>query len=191
MNKADLVQTFMELRPASTFLSIKKYKNSYGEVSNFGIVLHASYENVLFKTLSMVSMFKPESKVEEKAKLEIVKSLTSSLSSLKKDKKEKDSDVYTHFKNADGNLIKGIKYHKKNDELYVYGLEVSKEVVTPVDYKKVKSKALTKAKNRILAKTPLARWRQFKLNAEKFEQINVEGISIIPETELVLVKVDE
>lgn len=190
MKKSDIFKTFMELRPNSTFISISEYKNNRNEISNFGIVFHASYQNVLFKSLSIVSMFVPKNKTEEEAKFAIVKSLTKRLMKLSKPIEEKEKDVYKHFKDADGKIISGIKFHKENKELHISGLEVKKEIISVGDLKKVKSKPLTKAKNKILALTPLSKWRQFKLEPNKFKEIKVEGFSILPEADINSVKVD-
>lgn len=174
----NLVKTFANLRPSSTFLSIKEYQNNDGEVSNFGLVFHVSYLTLLNKSLAIAEKFNPSNELESQAKLEILQSLKNSIDKVKTTPIEEVDDAYHHFADDAGNFVKGVKLHKNTGELHLYGYQIHKEVLIPGVYKKVNSKPLTLAKRAIEKQLPVKKWRQFKLTPEKFREIKVEGIVI-------------
>ncbi len=173
-----LVSVFAELRPSSTFLGIKGYRNNHGEVSNFGIIFHVSYERILQKSLVIAEAFKTTNDLEVQAKVEVIQSFKNSIERFAAEPIEQREDAFVHFQDADGRFIKGVKSHKQTNELYLYGYLHHKEVVVPGTYKVVKNKELTVAKKRITSLTPADKWRQFSLSPNRFEDINVQGLNL-------------
>ena len=59
------------------------------------------------------------------------------------------------------------------------GLVVHKRVLIPGNYKEVKSRPLTMAKNKLKRDLPVSKFRQFKITSEQVEEINVEHLSLL------------
>lgn len=181
MDNDHFVAELSKIRPSSTFLSLNGYKNSQGEVADYGIVFHVSYQSLLERSVVELGAYIPENDVEAQAKEELLKSYETSLEKLKTKAQEELEDAYTHFKDDSGNYIKGVKLHKESGTLHLYGLVNSKKVLVPGTYKEVKSKDLTVAKNKISKSLPISRWRQFKISSNQVKSVKVEKLELTVE----------
>jgi hypothetical protein len=81
-------------------------------------------------------------------------------------KEKVKNDNFIHITN-------GLKYHTENNELYVYGMQVYKTVLSEGEYKEKNSKPLTIAKNVIRKNLKTSKYRQYKIS--KAEQFKIKG----------------
>jgi len=95
---------------------------------------------------------------------------------------------YTHSAERRGDEVgtyetfgDGIKVHLETGDLHLQGLEVSRHVTSPGEYKVVKSAAKTLAKNELRHLLPLSKWRQLVLRRGKFQEITIRGRRFGPE----------
>lgn len=179
MNVAQFVSELGKLRPSSTFLSIKGYRNQYGEVANYNIAFHINYKNALERSLIQLESYVPEDDLEDEAREKILNSLKKSLDNSNNSEDKKDS-AYLHFSDDKGNLIKGVKLHIDTNTLHLYGFVVHKKVIMPGIYPKVNQKPLTKVSNNLRSKLPVGKFRQFRIHPSQVESISVENLSLLP-----------
>jgi hypothetical protein len=74
-------------------------------------------------------------------------------------------------------ISNGLKLHNETNELYVYGMQIHKTVLEEGEYKEVKSKPITVAKNLIRKKLRTSKYRQYKIG--KAEQFKISGDTIV------------
>lgn len=168
------LQELSKIGSGATFLTVSEYTNSVGEVADYSITFHVSYQSLLLRSLVQLESYVPENELELKAKQELAKSYQASLDKMNSTEMEQLEEHYTHFKDSNGNYIKGVKLHNASNALHIYGVVVHKRVITPGTYKKVESKPLTLAKNKISNMLPISKWRQFKITPEQVKSINVQ-----------------
>lgn len=180
MDKRAFVAEIAKLRPSSTFLFLHKYRNAEGEISDYNIIFHMSYENALKKSLLIVEQFEPADALQEKAKTEIINSFSQSLLNLETVPIEEIEDAYNHYQDDEGKYIKGVKLHRDSDTLHLYGLLHSKKVIVPGTYKEVNSRPLTIEKKKIQKLCPVSKFRQFRVHPSQLERIAVEKMSLLP-----------
>ena len=165
------------------FLTVRDYRNEYGEVSHFNIVFHADYLSAVERSLDILKQYKPKLKDctgftiwdLEQAKKDLLRSLKTSS---KKEHTHVDDEVYDAVSNKTGDVIPGIKLHSKQDVLHLEGLRIQKRIITRGIYPTVTSKQLTLAKDFLREQLPVGQWRQFKLLPGKFSAISVGSMSI-------------
>lgn len=75
----------------------------------------------------------------------------------------------------------GIKIHLETGDLHLQGMEVSRYITSPGEYKAVRSAAKTLAKNELRHRLPLSSWRQLVLRRGKFKEITIRGRRFGPE----------
>lgn len=180
MNKSDFITTLGKLRPASTFLAIKGYRSGSSTVADYSVAFHFSYENALKKSIATIAAMDLKEPLELQARFELLDSFAKSLANMASTPVEEIDDAYTRFFDDDGNYIKGVKLHTATDTLHLYGLVVHKHVLMPGNYKKVNSRPLTIAKDKMRALTTVGKFRQFKITPDQVDSISVENISLLP-----------
>lgn len=186
MDNESFVSELSKLRTGSTFLNLHKYCNGAGEVADYNIIFHISYENALKRSVAILESLVPDSDLQALAKHELLEGYHTSISKLKETAIEDIEDIddgYTRFFDADGSYIKGVKLHDKTGILHLYGLVHQKRVIAPGFYKKVNSKPLTIEKRKLERTVPLGKFRQFKLGSDQVEKISVEGLHLLPPEE--------
>src|SRR5678810_1277919 len=109
MDQKEFVSELSKLRPSATFLSLAGYRNEHGEVADFSIVFHMSYESALKRSLTALESVVPSDTLEAIAKLELIDGYTMSLQKMAVTPIIEIEDAYTRFFDADGTYIKGIK----------------------------------------------------------------------------------
>ena len=176
MTKDQLIHTFSQFRPNAMFVSIKEYSNKHGEIANHSIAFHIDYLSVLKKSQQIVLKTKTFGTIKERAKEEILLSLRERIDVYTKTPLEKQDDPYFHFQDTKGKFIKGIKQHKENGSLYMFGLLLNKQVLIPGDYKEVNSSELTIEKRNLLSITPVSKFRQYFLFPKQFKEIKIENM---------------
>jgi len=176
-----LVEQLGKLDTRSMFMTIEEYRNSADEIADYSIAFHVSYQSLLKRSLIQLETYIPENETELQAKQELMKSYQSSLDKMKEKSQEELEEHYTHFKDCNGNYIKGVKLHNDSNTLHLYGVIVHKRVTQPGNYKKVNSSQLTLAKQKISNELPISRWRQFKIVPGQAKSINVQKMQITVE----------
>jgi hypothetical protein len=148
-----------------SFVSVKGYKNKFGEISNNLINVGISYtkakeKDIEFLTNLDINSF--ESKLDktllEQARLELIASFITP----EKARSEGQTNTYTP-------IIDGVKVHNDTGVIYIYGYREKKEILTEGNYPLVNSKPLTIAKNEL----------RKKLSTGKFTQYSLEEISSV------------
>jgi hypothetical protein len=179
MDNQLFIEALSKLRPSSTFLTIRGYSNDHGEVADYSIIFHINYRSALERSLLQLESIVPENDLEAQAKKELITSYKTSLEKMDTIPLEEAEENYTYFKDENGHPIKGVKLHKENNTLYLYGLVVHKRVLIPGNYKEVKSRPLTLAKNKLKRDLSVNKFRQFKILPSQIEEINVEHLSML------------
>jgi hypothetical protein len=180
VNKEQFIAELSKLNPSSTFLSVMGYRNAHAEIANYSIVFHMSYPNALKRSISILEEFKTSSPVEETARKELLNSFHHSLDSAIASPIEERVDGYRHFKDVDGNYIKGVKLHMKTGTLHLYGLLAQKRIIMPVSYPERHESALSKAKRQLQRQTPAGKFRQFKMLPSQVDHIAVLNLTLLP-----------
>lgn len=180
MDTEAFVLELSKLRTGSTFLNLHKYCNEAGEIADYNIIFHMSYENALKRSCAILEALVPDSDLQAMAKHELLESYHKSIEKMAVTPIEEIDDAYTRFFEADGSYIKGVKLHTKTGHLHLYGLVHQKRVLTPGVYKKVNSKPLTIEKSKLSRTVPAGKFRQFRLLPTQVERIKVEGLSFLP-----------
>jgi hypothetical protein len=180
MDKLEFVAELAKLRPASTFLTLKGYRNDSSEVSDYSIVFHMSYKSALQKSITAVENMTLTTDLEKQARQELLCSWNNSLIRMQETPVEEIEDGYQRFFDENGSYIKGVKLHRDTDTLHIYGLVVHKRVLLPGNYKKVNSRPLTIAKHKLSYLTVCGKFRQFKITPSQVDRISVENLSLLP-----------
>lgn len=180
MNKAQFVTELSKLHPSSTFLTVAGYRNAHSEVANYSIVFNMSYHNALVRSIDFLEKMGSSSAAENFAREEVLNDFRISLNNNKSYPIEEREDAYRHFKDKDGNYIKGVKLHMRSDTLHLYGLVAHKRVLMPGMYPSKKENPLAKAKRQLRYATPVGKFRQFKILPSQVEYIAVSKLTLLP-----------
>jgi hypothetical protein len=179
MDNQQFVSTISQLRPSSTFLTLHKYASDSGELADYNIVFNISYKAALQRSIDTLNAMTLTTDLEKQARNELLESFATSLAK-DEETQEEDDGTYRRFYDEEGNPIKGVRLHKDTDTLHLYGLVLQKRTYLPGTYKKVNSKPLTIAKNKLRALTSCGKFRSFIIDATKVDSISVQGLSLLP-----------
>ena len=149
-----------------SMVSIRAYTNSFGEISNNIVNIGASLSNAKVKDIDHLKGISTNSEIEEKARIELIKSLETPSEARSKGQIE----AYTI-------IAKGIKVHNETGEIYVFGLRMKKEIVQEGTYPVVKSRELTISKNVLRKDLKSSKFTQFKISSMTVIRIAGEEIS--------------
>jgi len=180
MDVRNIIAELGKLRPSATFLSLHSYRNEHGEVADFSIVFHMSYENALRRSIQHLETLHPTDDLGRQAKRELVDGYQKSLTKLALTPVEEIDDAYTRFFDEDGNYIKGVKLHTETATLHLYGLLNSKRILIPGQYPTRNKRALTIAKDKLRKGCPVDNFRQFRITPEQVDAIRVERLEFLP-----------
>lgn len=164
-----------------TFVGVKNYIASTGrvvpEVSNFTLVLNASYENAKQKSIAILESAEFGDDVYKINGVELPKNevrdiLVESLKNPNKKRSQSQIQAYKY-------VAPGIKVHKQTGDYYLFGKVANKVVVKKGEFKEVKSRPLTIAK-RILAKELELPHLQFRsLIIPNSQRVNLMGETVV------------
>ncbi len=180
MNKKAFIEELAALRTSSTFLNLHRYKNEFGEVADFNIVFHISYENALKRSVAVLESTVPDSPLASQARHELLQSFHTSIANIAKIPIEEIDDAYTRFFDDDGNYIKGVKMHTSTGTLHIYGFAHQKVILVPGVYPKTNRRPLTIEKDKLRDLCPVSKFRQFRMLPNQVEKIKVQHISLLP-----------
>ena len=172
----------------TSFVGVRGYQNSKGEVSNQTFVVGINYGKLLENDLKTLQAFdilplikKYDNEVVSKAYSELLVSLTKrTASEFEKTLLRENNDSTINRSDAQSDaytpLAKGLK--SKDENLFIYGLCVAKNVIIKGNYPTVKSQLKTIVKNEIKKNAELRemKFKQFKLGS--LETLNIQGLSI-------------
>jgi len=170
------VHIFSHVRPQATFLSIKEYRNNFAEVANFTVCFHVNYLRAVRDSLEFLDGYYPDSDIEAEARDEMIQSYRWTLNGY--NPLYTCQDTYEDIPDKNGKAIPGIKLHKRQDIVHINAKSVCKNIVSKGLYPDKKSSGLIIAKRMLRAKTPLARWVQFKLEPKRFSSLSVQKMLI-------------
>lgn len=180
MDQNMFVSELGKLRPSATFLSLLGYRNEHGEVADYSVVFHISYENALKRSILALEGIVPADDLEARAKRELIESYTNSLEKMTITPVEEIDDAYTRFFDENGDYIKGVKLHTATSTLHLYGFVNHKRVIVEGVYPKRNKRDLTKAKDKLRKLCPVEKFRQFKIVPGQLDRIAVEGLALLP-----------
>jgi hypothetical protein len=154
-----------------SFVSIKGYTNSYGEVSNNLVNVGASLTSAKYSDIETlqsldVTALNGDSILLEKARVELINSFIAP----NENRSQGQIDAYTI-------ICKGVKVHNESGEIYVYGLRKSKTTLVEGVYPQVNSKPLTLAKNTLRRELKSSKFTQYKLSSTSVIKLNGEELS--------------
>lgn len=148
-----------------TFFSIKNYISQNNETSNVLINLGVDYGRAKDKDVKRLTKTTYNEPILEEARQSVINSLVKPSETISDGQK----DAYV-------NLIKGLKIHKETGQLYIWGFLRNKQVIAKGEYKVVKSKPLTLAKNEIKKQLSTSKFRQYIITPENVE---IQGNKLI------------
>lgn len=180
MNNQQFVTELAQLRPASTFLTLRGYRNEASEIADYSIAFHMSYRAALEKSKAILQGLALSNDLEKQARNELVASFDKSLLNMEQTPIDEIEDGYQRFFDEDNSPIKGVKLHINTNTLHLYGLVVHKRVLMPGYYPKKESKPLTIAKNKLRYLTPVGKFRQFKITPSQVDYVRVEKMTLLP-----------
>ena len=180
MNREQFVAQLAHLRPASTFLTLRGYRNESSEIADFSIAFHMNYRSALEKSKVILQELAPSNDLEKQARDELIASFDKSLLNMEQTSIEEIEDGYQRFFDEDGKYIKGVKLHIATNTLHLYGLVIHKRVLIPGMYKHTNRKPLTIAKDKLRYLTPVGKFRTFRITTENVDRISVDKLSLLP-----------
>lgn len=160
----NLKETVRKTPTGVSFVSIKGYENSFGEISNNLINIGVNYEKAKkddVKTLENIDLTTVQTKTDlitlEKVRTELINELIKP----NENRSYGQIDAYT-------NICTGLKVHNESGEIYIWGFRVKKTVVKEGVYPTVNSKPITIAKNELRKYLKTSKFTQYKVsNIEK------------------------
>lgn len=153
-----------------SFVSIKGYKNSFGEVSNNLVNVGASLSNAKLKDIETlqsldVTTLNGNSILLETARVELINAFINP----NENRSNGQIDAYTI-------VAKGIKVHNETGEIYIFGLRNNKTIIEQGVYPIVNSRALTIAKNQLKKDLKSSKFTQYKLSSTALIKMNGEEL---------------
>ena len=172
----------------TSFVGIRNYENSKDEVSNQTFLVGINYAKLLESDLKTLKAFDIKPLIAKHGKEVVTKAYTELLNSLiKRTASEFEKEILrasndSTIKRSDAqsdayeNIAKGLKM--KDNDLYIYGLCVRKEVLVKGNYPTVNSQLKTIVKDEIKKAANLkeTKFKQFKLGS--LETLHIQGFEI-------------
>jgi len=181
MDNLKFVTELSKLRPGSTFLAVRGYRNEASEIADYSIAFHFSYENALKKSIETLTKLDLKGDLEKQARSELLDSFCKSLArGAGSPELEERDPTFSYFKGDDGNYVKGVKLHMATNTLHLYGLVVHKRVLMPGLYASKNQRPLTVAKDKLRYLTPVGKFRSFRMVPSQVDYIAVESLSLLP-----------
>lgn len=174
----------------TTFVGVRGYENSKGEVSNQTLLVGYNYATMLqkdFETLKQVDIKTIIAKYGKEVATTAYSELLTSLAKLtateeEKEQLTKDGDSTMNRSNgqldAFTTLAKGIKQHNETGKIYVSGLGVKKTVLIDGNYPTVNSRPKTLAKKEIKKLANLSNDKIRRFTFSSIEEIKLQGVTV-------------
>lgn len=166
---------FNTMRQGSTFMSIKNYEDNFGGRSNFGIVFHVDYIKAVKKSVNIWQAYKPRNELERRAR----KSLLDSYLDTLRGYNPRALSAHAYRRVSDGkSLIRSVKWHDNGKAVHFWGFDVYKVELESAVYPSDVRSSFTIIRRKLLALTPLVRFRQFKIVEGRFDSIGIEHLTL-------------
>lgn len=150
------------------------------EVARHLLILGASTENLYRRDLETLAVLMPTLTGLQLAAAEKIRaSRTESL-----DKGVGNNSAYTGADAYAPTAIKGVKVHLETGNLHVSGLTMRKDVIVKANYRTVKSKPETIARQEVEAMLPSAKFRQFRLDGVTVAKLNGDTLEVSTATDI-------
>lgn len=163
------------------FVSIREYTNKLNETSNYLINLGTNYHNAKLADNALLHFLDAD---DFEVADEIKPFMNQALEALRDaSTKNLSNNIEDHTIMSKAQidmyetLLPNIKIHKEKEIIYLFGMQIKKTVITPGEYKTVKSRPLTIAKNAIRKQFATGKYRQFYLS--EIKNIKINGKEII------------
>lgn len=184
--RSEATRILSEMRSNSTFLTVHHYINNYGEIADFSIAFHVNYMTAIRRAKTLLLDYLPKAdhcigrpfSIDhlQRAREELLESYSNTLTGY--NPLATSADSYDGIIGKDKKSIPGIKLHRKQDVIHLWGFGLHKRILLTGTYPPDNRMPLTIAKQYIRRMTPLGRFVQFKLEAGKFQRFVVEGMTI-------------
>lgn len=178
-----LLEKLAEIGNRAQFASLIYTSKESGETARHTLILGASYVEMVRKAKLALELV-PESELVElgidstlaaQAKADVLKSFSKTLATTGQGLVNEDySNRNTYLATA----IPGVKLNITSGELALFGLALSRVVITPGVHKQVNSKPLTIAKRKIERHVRTLSPKTFIVKAELFDTMQLNGATI-------------
>lgn len=179
----NLIEKLNEIGSRAQFASLVYTSKESGETARHTLILGASYVEMVRKAKLALELT-PDSELIElgidatlaaQAKADVLKSFAKTLATTGQGLV---NDDYTNAETYLATAVPGIKYNVNSGELALFGLALSRIVITPGTHKEVNSKPLTIAKKKIQKYVRTLSPKTFIVKAELFEAMKLNGETI-------------
>ncbi len=174
----------------TSFVGVRGYENSKGEVSNQTLLVGFSYAKLLKKDMQTLIEFnitpivkKYGKEVTMKAYEELLRSLAK-VTATEEEKEQLRKNGDSTIKRSDGQsdayitLAKGITQHKTDGTIKIFGMCVAKTVLDEGTYKTVNSSAKTLAKKEIKKLANLSNNKIRRFNFADVSVLKLQGVTV-------------
>ncbi len=168
--------------PKGGFVHIRGYEaKKSGEVAHHTINGSVSWKDTLFRALEALTLVTAENVAKD------CKACGGDVDLARKALNEVKASFQKSYNRLDDGqgTTSNYEYHAPgvatlpdDDTLYIWGLCVRKEVVTPGTYPKVNSRPKTIVKRYIEGLTPASKFRRFKLVKGTYDYVSIDGEKI-------------
>lgn len=174
----------------TTFVGVRAYENSKGEVSNQTLLVGYNYAKMLKNDMEKLKQLNIETiinkygeEVATKAYSELLVSLAKTTATEEEKeqlRKENDSTINRSDAQIDAyiTLAKGIKQHKESGKIFVTGLSVKKTVLKKGVYPIVNSRPKTLAKDEIKKLANLSNNKIRKFTFNSMSELKLQGVTV-------------
>lgn len=180
MELTDFLQQLTTFKPNSQFIVVHRYRNQYGELSDFNLLFNIDYAKACERSIFILNQIEVKTELERRAKKELLTSFSNSLVKFRTTNPTRLEDPqYSYFLQGQ-KLIKSVKLHRATGSLHLFGLLRDKQVIEPGRYREICHSQLTLAKLELKKKCPVSNFRQFKLLPGQVERIRIAGMDLLP-----------
>jgi hypothetical protein len=175
---------FSKLDTRTMFVTLHKYCNNFNEVATHSILWHVNYKKSVERSAAIIRNYIP--RIEDTigrpftvthlwvARQELLDSFQDTLVlGVGNNPRDTVSHAYDKILDSKGNVVHGVKIHRKNDEVHLTALfRINKIVHCQGEYPSGNnSSPIVLAKRWLKQKTPVAKWGQYVLSRGRFDQM--------------------
>lgn len=167
------------------FVSLTYRAKSSGELARYTAILGANYHNLIEKSKLALELT-PEteivalgidSSIAAQAKADVLTSFAKTLAAHANGEQNADYTKRGQY----SPLGNGLNLNTTDFSIQLFTLVQSKVVIEPGEHKKVNSKPLTIAKNKITKMLPIGKFREFAVDAGNFQNVRLQGETLVLE----------
>lgn len=178
MDKTPIIELAEKLKQSlgkCQFASFTYTSKSSGEKARFTFALGAKYINLLRESATeLETRPEPEGEIERQALTNVRASIAECLAAHEKGEQSANYTKRGQYLHIAPNL----QLNLVDNTLEITGKVHSKVVLEPGVYKKVNSRPLTIAQDRIKKELPSAKWRTLAIDAGNLETVKINGETI-------------